>query len=67
MVWEYKTMRLSAEMSSYREKQMDELLNSLDPLMNQAGQEGWELVATFDTEVLGYTKFIVGIFKRPKT
>jgi hypothetical protein len=66
MAWEYKTIRLSADVSSYREKRIDELLGSLDPMLNEAGESGWELVSTFDTEALGYTKFIVGIFKRPK-
>jgi len=67
MEWEYKTIRLSADVSSYREKKMEDLLNSLDPILNEAGAGGWELVSTFDTEALGYTKFIVGIFKRPKS
>jgi hypothetical protein len=66
MKWEYRTIRLTAEVSSYRDKKMEDALDSLEPLLCEAGNEGWELVTTFDTEVLGYTKFIVGIFKRPK-
>jgi hypothetical protein len=66
MTWEYKTIRLSAPVTRYSERKVEDVLGTLDPLLNEAGNEGWELVSTLDTEALGYTKFIVAIFKRAK-
>ena len=66
MKWEYKTNRLEAPVTTYSERKVEEILEGLDPLLSEAGRDGWELVSTFDTEALGYTKFIVMIFKRPR-
>ena len=66
MKWEYKTTRLCAPVSGYSEQKVEALLGTLDPTLNEAGKDGWELVSTLDTEALGYTKFIVAIFKRPR-
>jgi hypothetical protein len=66
MNWEYKTSRLTANVSTTHGKDLDELVHTLDGVLNHAGAEGWELVSTLDTEVVGYNKFIIGIFKRPK-
>ena len=66
MQWEYKTMRLALPVSDYRESKVEEVLNQLEPQLNEFGEQGWELVSALDTEVLGYTKFIVAIFKRPR-
>ena len=65
MAWEYKTIRLSAPVTNYSERNVEDLLGTLEPLLNEAGKEGWELAGTLDTEALGYTKFIVAVFKRP--
>lgn len=67
MNWEYKTIHLSMPVSDYTDKESQEALLELEPLLNKAGEQGWELVSTLDTVALGYTKSIVAIFKRPKT
>ena len=67
MNWEYKTMRLTANVSTTHGKELDELVRTLDGVLNHAGGEGWELISTLDTEVVGYNKFIIAIFKRPKS
>jgi len=64
---EYKIIQLSSPVSGYSAKTAEEALSNLEPLLNQAGEAGWELVSTFDTAALGYTKSIVAVFKRPKT
>lgn len=65
MKWEYETVRLAAPVSDYSESKVEEVLNQLGPQLNELGEQGWELVSTLDTKALGYTKFIVAIFKRP--
>ena len=65
MKWEYKTIQLSLPVSDYKESEVEEVLNQLKPQLNSLGENGWELVSTFDTQALGYSKFIVAIFKRP--
>jgi hypothetical protein len=67
MTWEYKIIQLSSPVSDYSAKKAEEALSGLEPLLNQAGADGWELVSTFDTAALGYTKSVVAVFKRPKT
>ena len=66
MIWEYKTTRLTANVSTTHGKELDELVRTLEGTLNSAGSEGWELVSTLDTEVKGYNKFIIAILKRPK-
>lgn len=66
MTWEYKILRLNSPVSDYSDKKAEEVLSELEPLLNQAGADGWELVSTFDTAALGYTKTVVAIFKRSK-
>ena len=66
MAWEYKIIQLNSPVSDYSEKKAEEVLSGLEPLLNQAGSDGWELVSTFDTAALGYTKSVVAIFKRAK-
>lgn len=66
-MWEYKTIHLNLPVSDYRAKKAEAILSDLEPLLNKAGEDGWELVSTLATAVLGYTKSIVVIFKRPKT
>ena len=67
MVWEYKTVQLSSPVTDYSAKKAEEAISGLEPLLNQAGEDSWELVSTFDTAALGYTKSVVAVFKRPKT
>jgi hypothetical protein len=67
MPWEYKVIQLSSPVSDYSAKKAEEALSGLETLLNQAGEDGWELVNTFDTSALGYTKSVVAVFKRPKT
>ncbi len=64
---EYKIIQLRSPVSDYSAKKAEEALSGLEPLLNQAGEDGWELVSTFDTAALGYTKSVVAVFKRPKT
>lgn len=66
MAWEYKVIHLNSPVSDYSEKKADEVLAELEPLLNQAGSDGWELTSTFDTVALGYTKSVVAILKREK-
>ena len=67
MAWEYKTVQLNSPVTDYSAKKAEEVLFGLEPLLNQAGEDGWELVSTFHTSALGYTKSVVAVFKRPKT
>ena len=66
MAWEYKMIQLNSPVSNYTERKAEEALSSLEPLLNNAGNDNWELVSTFDTAALGYTKSVVAIFKREK-
>lgn len=66
MVWEYEIIQLSLPLANYTPKSSEEALAGLNPRLNQAGAEGWELVSTFDTAAIGYTNSIVAVFKRPK-
>ncbi len=64
MVWEYKTITLAAT-GFWLGGNIDKL--QLDQMMNELGQQGWELAAAVDTnKVYGETKDIVVIFKRPR-
>ena len=63
MVWEYKTIKLAA--TGFCGGKIDEL--RLDQMMNELGQQGWELAAALDTnEDFGKTRDAIVIFKRPK-
>jgi hypothetical protein len=64
MVWEYKTIKLATTGFWSGPKVDDE---KLDLLMNELGQQGWELAAALDTnQPHGTTKDVVVIFKRPR-
>ncbi|MBN2513503.1 MAG: DUF4177 domain-containing protein [Sedimentisphaerales bacterium] len=64
MIWEYKTIKLAA--TGWAGGKIDEL--RLDKMMNDLGQQGWELAAALDTnEGYGNTKDVVVIFKRPRS
>ncbi len=63
MIWEYKTIKLEA--TGWVGGKIDEL--RLDQMMNDLGQQGWELAAALDTnEAYGETRDVVVIFKRSK-
>jgi len=66
MKWEYKSIRLEANSSKNRGRKMEAVLDTLDPILNEAGEDGWELTSIFSVEVVGYTAFVIGTFKRPK-
>jgi len=64
MKWEYKTVRLRA--TGWLGVKFDEA--QLDRTMNELGAQGWELGAAFDTnQIIGNTRNVVIIFKRPKS
>ncbi|UCG56426.1 MAG: DUF4177 domain-containing protein [Phycisphaerales bacterium] len=63
MGWEYKTIKLAT--SGFLGGKFDE--QKLDSLMNDLGQQGWELVTGFDTnKSYGETRDVVLVFKRPR-
>jgi len=65
MTWEYRTVMVAAEWASLMGGKMDS--SRLDQTMNEAGRDGWELVAAFDTNMAqGRTHSAVLIFKRPR-
>jgi hypothetical protein len=60
--WEYKTIRLAA--TGWVGGNLD--FTAFEALLNDLGQQGWELVSTFDTNTsTGSTKDVVAVFKRP--
>ncbi|MBN2021344.1 MAG: DUF4177 domain-containing protein [Pirellulales bacterium] len=64
--WEYKTIKLTAK-GFFAGGKVDE--RELDTLMNNFGDQGWELVAAFDTNQWpdGITRDVFVLFKRPKS
>lgn len=61
--WEYKTIKV--ETTGFR----GGILNTteFDALLNQLGRAGWELVATFGTNMTqGESREAVAVFKRPR-
>lgn len=64
MKWEYRTIKLAATGFLMGGK-IDEA--KLDQMMNDLGDQGWELASAVDTnEAYGSTRDVVVIFKRPK-
>ena len=64
--WEYKTLKFETESSGYfSDGKLDEV--DLDKKLNLLGEEGWELISSFDTnKCQGETKDIIAMFKRQK-
>ncbi len=65
MKWEYKTIKLPSPGlligGNIDQAQLDQNLNEL-------GAQGWEACAAFSTAtILGITRYMVVIFKRPKS
>ncbi len=63
MKWEYMTLVFAATGFFYGGKLDGEKLTDR---LNELGQEGWELVSVFDTNMLhGQTRDVFAILKRP--
>lgn len=61
-LWEYHTEKF--ETSGFMGGILD--VEAFNNCLNRLGQQGWELVNTFDTNMShGQTRFIIAIFKRP--
>jgi len=62
MKWEHKTIKLEAK--GFMSEKLD--LTDFDSFLNDLGNDEWELVSGFDTNlVYGQTRDVVAIFKRP--
>lgn len=60
--WEYKTVKV--ETHGFRGGILD--TDEFDGVLNCLGQEGWELVSTFDTNMNdGVSREAIAVFKRP--
>ena len=60
--WEYKTIKVDTK--GLRGGILD--TTEFDDELNKLGREGWELVATFDTNIAnGASREAVAVFKRP--
>jgi hypothetical protein len=63
MQWEYRTIKLEA--AGLMGGKLD--TSRLDDMMNELGNQGWELAAAFDTNMqAGTTRDAVVIFKKQK-
>ena len=63
MKWEYRTLKLHAQQGWGGE--FDE--QAFDRMLNELGEQGWELVSTLDTNLGGGgTRYLVAVFKRPR-
>lgn len=60
--WEYRTVKVDAKGMLGGVVDVQEL----DQLLNQLGQQGWNLVSVFDTNMMvhGTSREIVAVFKR---
>lgn len=65
MRWEYKTVKLSISGYDYGDRTVEKVFGEIENALNEAGQDGWELVSTLDNDKSGYIKLIIAIFKRP--
>ena len=63
MKWEYKTIKIAA--TGFAGGKLDE--NAFAAHMNELGDQEWELVTVFDTNVSGGgTRDVVAVFKRAR-
>jgi hypothetical protein len=61
MKWEYKSIRF--ETHGFRGGILETA--EFDRVLNEMGQQGWELVIVFDTnDASGSTRFVIATFKR---
>ena len=59
MKWEYNTVKIDPAGGKFDE-------NTFKRLLNELGQQGWELVNTFDTnQKYGASRHVIAILKRP--
>jgi hypothetical protein len=61
--WEYRTIKLNTK------GMMGGVLDTaaFDAMLNQLGNDGWELIAAFDTnQSYGASREAVAVFKRPR-
>ena len=62
MKWEYKTVKVDTK--GFGGGKFDN--DSFEQILNGLGQQGWELVSTFDTnQVHGASRHVIAILKRP--
>ena len=65
MKWEYKTIKLESQ-GLLIGGNVDQA--QLAQEMNELGAQGWEACAAFSTAtILGITRYMVVLFKRPKS
>ena len=63
MKWEYRTVKLHAKQGWGGEFDAQ----AFDRLLNELGDQGWELVSITDTNLGGGgTRYLVAVLKRPK-
>jgi hypothetical protein len=59
--WEYRTIKV--ETKGFAGGILDQ--SKLESALNELGRDGWELVSTFDTNMLqGTTREVIGVLKR---
>ena len=64
MMWEYKTIK-SDTTGFVAGGKFDQ--NSFEQILNELGEQGWELVSVFDTNMEGgKSRHVVAVLKRPK-
>jgi Domain of unknown function (DUF4177) len=62
--WEYRTVKVEAK-GWFTGGVLDQ--SKFETALNELGRDGWELVSTFDTNMLhGQTREIVAVLKRSK-
>jgi hypothetical protein len=62
MKWEYRTIKTDTK--GFAGGKFDQ--QEFEQLMNELGQQGWELVSAFDTnQTHGASRHVVAILKRP--
>ena len=63
MKWEYKVIKIDTK-GFFLGGEFDQ--NSFEQILNELGEQGWELVSAFDTNVEGgKSRHVVAMLKRP--
>lgn len=63
MQWEYRTLKLHAQQGWGGEFDAQ----AFDRMLDEHGEQGWELVSALDTGLVGGgTRYVVAILKRPR-
>lgn len=63
--FEYKTLEFQADDSKFT-KSMSVESNEIETILNDLGEEGWELVNSIDYVVNGFTTKVILFFKKEK-